>query len=130
MVLLQFSSNFAQGPFQGYLPDLVPAAQVGFASALVGVMSILGVIGGTLVASAGYGLGSFVIPTIALGLDRAGDGDRHGHLGARGASPEGPRRPVMVGHRGARRGASTCCASAASCGWSDRACSSSRESRC
>jgi len=30
-VLLQFSSNFAQGPFQGYMPDLVPARQVGLA---------------------------------------------------------------------------------------------------
>ena len=26
LVLLQFSSNFAQGPFQGYVPDLVPRA--------------------------------------------------------------------------------------------------------
>ena len=26
LVLLQFSSNFAQGPFQGYVPDLVPPA--------------------------------------------------------------------------------------------------------
>ena len=25
IALLQFSSNFAQGPFQGYVPDLVPA---------------------------------------------------------------------------------------------------------
>ena len=24
VALLQFSSNFAQGPFQGYVPDLVP----------------------------------------------------------------------------------------------------------
>ena len=68
VVLLQFSSNFAQGPFQGYLPDLVPARQVGFASALVGVMAILGVVGGTLVVSTGYALGSFTLPTIALGL--------------------------------------------------------------
>src|SRR5437879_4719140 len=29
VVLLQISSNFAQGPFQGYVPDRVPAAQVG-----------------------------------------------------------------------------------------------------
>ena len=41
-MLLQFSSNFAQGPFQGYVPDLVPAPQVSLASALVGVMSIVG----------------------------------------------------------------------------------------
>src|SRR6476646_7617041 len=43
IALLQFSSNFAQGPFQGYIPDLVPAAQVGLASALVGLMQVLGV---------------------------------------------------------------------------------------
>jgi MFS family permease len=67
-VLLQFSSNFAQGPFQGYIPDLVPARQVATASALVGVMSILGVVGGTLIVSAGYALGDFVIPTIILGV--------------------------------------------------------------
>ncbi len=73
VVLLQFSSNFAQGPFQGYVPDLVPASQVGFASALVGVMSILGVITGTLLVSTGYLLGpdghaDFTLPTIGLGL--------------------------------------------------------------
>ena len=38
IALLQFSSNLAQGPFQGYVPDLVPAEQVGLASALVGLM--------------------------------------------------------------------------------------------
>ena len=37
VILLQFSSNFAQGPFQGFVPDLVPAKQVGLASGL-GVM--------------------------------------------------------------------------------------------
>jgi MFS family permease len=68
VVLLQFSSNFAQGPFQGFIPDLVPAGQVGLASALVGAMSILGVIGGTILVSAGYALGSFAAPTIGLGL--------------------------------------------------------------
>jgi Na+/melibiose symporter-like transporter len=73
VILLQFSSNFAQGPFQGYVPDLVPASQVGIASALVGVMSILGVIGGTLLVSSGYALGGeghadFTLPTIGLGL--------------------------------------------------------------
>ncbi|MEP6468361.1 MAG: MFS transporter [Chloroflexota bacterium] len=29
VALLQFSSNFAQGPYQGYIPDLVPGRQVG-----------------------------------------------------------------------------------------------------
>jgi MFS family permease len=68
LILLQFSSNFAQGPFQGYIPDLVPSSQVATASALVGVMSILGVVGGTLIISTGYGLGDFTVPTIMLGV--------------------------------------------------------------
>jgi MFS family permease len=70
VVLLQFSSNFAQGPFQGYIPDLVPAAQVGVASALVGVMSVLGVVGGQSLAALGYlsEPPDFTIPTIAVGV--------------------------------------------------------------
>jgi MFS family permease len=73
MVLLQFSSNFAQGPFQGYIPDLVPAGQVGLASALVGIMSVLGVLTGQTIASFGYSPvegvpPDFTIPTIAVGL--------------------------------------------------------------
>jgi MFS family permease len=42
LILLQFSSNLAQGPFQGYVPDLVPDSQVGTASGLVGTMSVAG----------------------------------------------------------------------------------------
>ena len=73
MVLLQFSSNFAQGPFQGYIPDLVPAGQVGLASALVGIMSVLGVLTGQTIASFGYSSvegvpADFTLPTIAVGL--------------------------------------------------------------
>ncbi len=73
VVLLQFSSNFAQGPFQGYIPDLVPARQVALASALVGIMSVLGVIGGQTIAALGYVLGpkdhpDFTLPTIAVGV--------------------------------------------------------------
>jgi MFS family permease len=74
LVLLQFSSNFAQGPFQGYVPDLVPATQVSLASALVGVMSVLGVVGGQALASTGFllkdaaGHPDFTIPTVSIGL--------------------------------------------------------------
>jgi MFS family permease len=68
VILLQFSSNFAQGPFQGYVPDLVPAAQVGVASGMVGLFNILGVVTGTLVATIGLVLGDFTIPTILLGV--------------------------------------------------------------
>jgi MFS family permease len=54
LVLLQFASNFAQGPFQGYVPDLVPARQVGRASGLMGVMIIFGGIVGVGIAGLGY----------------------------------------------------------------------------
>jgi MFS family permease len=40
--LLAFSTNIARGPFQGYVPDLVPERQVGLASAMVGLMQVLG----------------------------------------------------------------------------------------
>jgi len=68
LFLLQFSSNFAQGPFQGYVPDLVPAKQVGIASALVGSMQTLGFILGGLIISVGYILHDFTVPTIFLGI--------------------------------------------------------------
>lgn len=68
VVLLQFSSNFAQGPFQGYVPDLVPARQVGLASGLMGLMTIFGRIGGVILASVGLLTGSFVLSTIGLGV--------------------------------------------------------------
>jgi MFS family permease len=40
--LLALSTNVARGPFQGYVPDLVPDKQVGLASAMVGLMQVLG----------------------------------------------------------------------------------------
>ncbi len=54
VALLQVSSNFAQGPFQGYVPDLVPAPQVGLASSLVGLFQIIGNV-------AGYGIAALAI---------------------------------------------------------------------
>jgi Na+/melibiose symporter-like transporter len=79
LVLLQFSSNFAQGPFQGYVPDLVPARQVGRASALMGLMVIFGGMSGVGIVALGYLQldplapqaavdAAFFWPTIALGL--------------------------------------------------------------
>ena len=75
-VLLQFSSNLAQGPFQGYMPDLVPREQVGRASGLMGLMIVLGQVSGTLIGSLGLALypeGTPAIermfwPTVGLGL--------------------------------------------------------------
>jgi MFS family permease len=68
IALLQFSSNFAQGPFQGYVPDLVPAAQVGTASALVGMMQVLGVVSGYVIGALAAAYHSYEIGLIALGL--------------------------------------------------------------
>jgi MFS family permease len=75
LVLLQFSSNFAQGPFQGYVPDLVPEKQVGLASAMVGAMQTVGFVVGGIVVSVSYilpkgpdGHTGFTVPTIVLGF--------------------------------------------------------------
>jgi MFS family permease len=79
LVLLQFSSNLAQGPFQGYVPDLVPARQVGRASALMGVMVIIGGMAGAGIVALGYlqldplappalVQAAFFWPTLALGV--------------------------------------------------------------
>jgi MFS family permease len=67
MVLLQVSANFAQGPFQGYVPDLVPAKQVGLASALVGLFQVLGNVAGFGIGSWAVATNSFFLGTMALG---------------------------------------------------------------
>ena len=69
--LLQFSSNFAQGPFQGYMPDLVPAKQVGLASGLMGLMILLGVGGGAILVAVAIALGNaryVIFPIMAVEL--------------------------------------------------------------
>ena len=73
VALLQFSSNFAQGPFQGYVPDLVPAQQVGLASGLIGLFSAFGNITGVAVGAIALTLSAtdpnaFFYGTMALGL--------------------------------------------------------------
>ena len=68
IALLQFSSNFAQGPFQGYVPDLVPAAQVGFASALVGLMQVMGNVSGFVIGGIATATNNFALGLIALGV--------------------------------------------------------------
>ena len=61
--LLQVSSNMAQGPYQGFIPDLVPEGKRGLAS---GVRSLLNIVGGIT-----------LIRLIAPFMDRyfAGEGD-------------------------------------------------------
>ena len=72
VTLLQLSSNVAQGPFQGYIPDLVPEAQVGLASAMVGMFTVLGAVIGTALASIGLANGDFFVPTVLLGAIQFG----------------------------------------------------------
>jgi MFS family permease len=71
VVLLSLSTNVARGPFQGYVPDLVPDRQVGLASSMVGLMQVLGnVLGFALAAIANVqgnvGLAILAIAAIEL----------------------------------------------------------------
>src|SRR3954454_9998051 len=66
--LLQFISNFAQGPFQGYIPDLVPDAQVGTASALVGLMQVLGNVAGFTIGALATATHNYALGLVALGV--------------------------------------------------------------
>jgi len=50
VIAIQFSSNILQGPWQALIPDLVPEAQHGQASSLKGVMDIIALVVGGLVA--------------------------------------------------------------------------------
>jgi len=70
VALLQFSSNFAQGPYQGYIPDLVPGRQVGIASGLLGAANIAGnLIGpGLAILFVAVLPGALGFPEITLGL--------------------------------------------------------------
>jgi MFS family permease len=68
MALLQFSANFAQGPFQGYIPDLVPERQVGLASALVGLFQVLGTGAGFAIGTIAVATHNYAAGTMALGV--------------------------------------------------------------
>jgi MFS family permease len=50
VILIQFSSNILQGPWQALIPDLVPESQHGQASSLKAVMDIVALVVGGLVA--------------------------------------------------------------------------------
>jgi MFS family permease len=68
IALLSFSTNIARGPFQGYVPDLISAPQVGMASALVGLMQILGNVTGFLLLSIGVTLGAAPLALMAVAI--------------------------------------------------------------
>ena len=67
--LLQTASNTAQGPYQGLLPDVVPAEQRGSASGYYGVANLVGILAGTLGAGFllhQYGRGAAIASIAAL----------------------------------------------------------------
>ncbi len=49
-VIVQFSNNAATAPFHALLPDIVPEEQRGLASGVMGLLSIVGSIGGVILA--------------------------------------------------------------------------------
>jgi MFS family permease len=55
--MLQFSENCAQGPYQGLLPDVVPAEERSRASAFVGGGNLLGLLLGTVVVGTFMAMG-------------------------------------------------------------------------
>ena len=66
--LLAFSTNIARGPFQGYVPDLVPEKQVGLASAMVGLMQILGNVTGFVLVTVAVLMGRIEVAIFAVAL--------------------------------------------------------------
>ena len=72
VVLLSLSTNTARGPFQGYVPDLVPDEQVGLASSMVGLMQVLGnvlgfALGGIALSRGSVELAVFAIAAVEVG---------------------------------------------------------------
>ncbi len=68
VTLLAVSTNIARGPFQGYVPDLIAAPQVGMASALVGLMQILGNITGIALVTISLALNAMPLSMIAVAI--------------------------------------------------------------
>ena len=68
VLLLTFSTNIARGPFQGYVPDLVAEPQVAMASALVGLMQILGNVLGLVLANVAAILGNLELALFAVAI--------------------------------------------------------------
>ena len=68
VALLALSTNIARGPFQGYVPDLVPDRQVGQASAMVGLMQVLGNVVGFALAAFAASRGNVGVAIIAIAI--------------------------------------------------------------
>ncbi len=65
-LLLQVSSNIAHGPYQGYIPELVPAAKRGGASGVARLLEIVGIIVTSLAAGAWVAAGQIHLAFFAI----------------------------------------------------------------
>jgi MFS family permease len=68
VALLAVSTNTARGPFQGYVPDMIPERQVGLASAAVGMMQILGNVTGFLLVTIAVALKAIELAIAAVAI--------------------------------------------------------------
>jgi MFS family permease len=66
-LLLQSSSNFAHGPAQGLIPDLVPEEQRGLASGIKNLFDMLGLVVASLVAGQLMGDGDVGLAFLVIG---------------------------------------------------------------
>jgi MFS family permease len=65
-LLLQLSSNIAHGPYQGYIPELVPEAKRGAASGIARLLEIVGIIVTSLAAGAWVAAGQIHLAFFAI----------------------------------------------------------------
>jgi MFS family permease len=72
VILLSLSTNTARGPFQGYVPDLVPDKQVGMASSMVGLFQVLGNVLGFLLGGLALSRGSVEAAVFAIAVIEVG----------------------------------------------------------
>jgi MFS family permease len=98
VVLLSLSTNTARGPFQGYVPDLVPDEQVGMASSMVGLFQVLGNVLGFLLGGIALSRGRRVA-VLAVAVIEVGT-----MLSVVLRVPQGPigeaaQRPIMAERR-------------------------------
>lgn len=66
-LLLQFASNWAHGPAQGLIPDLVPERERGLASGIKNLFDMLGLVVASLIAGQLMGSGSPLLVFLVMG---------------------------------------------------------------
>ena len=110
VTLLAFSTNIARGPFQGYVPDLVPDRQVGLASAMVGLMQVLGNVTGFALAAIASQRGERRLAIVAIAVIELVTMLSVVLRVPNGPAGETPRGSLVARDRRAKPGARTSCA--------------------